>query len=465
MVNAVIKNIFFFDHNWSQINRVVRMFADLVQDSDLQIVLLSNRQPSHINGNLEVINILDVPQKKTLAELQKSYGYSLHKALVSERAFYDYSSFRRSQCYSRLSEEQIADKITPYVNALDYVIRERTDLIVEYWPDNFVSSVGEMIATHYGKLIAVPLTQYWWKDGALFMDRMNMTSTMIDMNYHMFYESPDLLDLEHLAEVFYKPLTTAFTPNKQSKMYRLIDRWQLIRNKQKYQPVSLWNWIVRRTSTVVSAVLIKTLIAREYVPRDEPFVIFPLHISPEAAILGTNPEMADQFDLIKKISMNLPYGVKLYVKMHPYEHLGLGLDYNFYRRLKVLPNVRVFDRKASLNDMLEHSRFLAIAILAGTSALDAVLKRKPTFVFGSTYYSVADCFFKPSNFQDFFDQLVSIMEGKFEFNERALNALLGALDKSIVRADVDLIAHDHANDLISEYPAIWQSYVEMLNQR
>ena len=113
MSNAVVQNVLFYDHNWSQIARIVRMFADLVRDLDVHVILLSDKQASHINGNLEVINILDVPQEKTLAELQASFGYSLHKTLVPERAFYDYSSFRRSQCYSRLSEEQISRKNHP----------------------------------------------------------------------------------------------------------------------------------------------------------------------------------------------------------------------------------------------------------------------------------------------------------------------------------------------------------------
>ena len=79
------------------------------------------------------------------------------------------------------------------------------------------------------------------------------------------------------------------------------------------------------------------LIPRHTEPRDEPFVIYPLNTSPEAALLGSYPELADQFSLIKNISMNLPYGVKLYVKEHPLAHLGLGLDFGFYRRLSALP--------------------------------------------------------------------------------------------------------------------------------
>ena len=56
------------------------------------------------------------------------------------------------------------------------------------------------------------------------------------------------------------------------------------------------------------------------------------------------------------------------------------------------------------------------------------------------------------------------MQGKFEFNDRALNAMLGALDKSVVRADIDLLAHDNQADQVSQYPSIWQSYVESCNK-
>lgn len=461
MEKTVVQNVLFWDHNYSHVASIVEAFANLTRGSGVHVIMLSDKRPSRLTENFEVINIRDVPQKKSLVELQQGYGYSLHRALVPERAFYDYSSFRRSQCYSRLSEEQIAEIITPYVNALDYAIRERADSFYDWWPDNFLSSVGQMISTNYKKTCAIPFPQYWWKDGSLVIDRMNMTSSVIDSNYELFYKNPDLLDKKQVANTFAKPLTSAFAV-KVSKLHALKERIGLIITRQKtYQPISLRNWIVRRVSTVVSSVLIKTLIVRELVPRDEPFVIFPLHISPEAAILGTVPELADQFGLIKNISMNLPYGVKLYVKQHPYEHVGLGLDYDFYRRLASLPNVRIFGKRAKLDTMLDHPRFLAVALLAGTSAIDTALKRKPVFVFGQTYYSIADCFIKPANFQDFFDQLTLIMRGKYEFNDRALNAILGALDKSVVRADVDLMSHKTMGELLSHYPRLWQACLEL----
>jgi hypothetical protein len=459
MVKKNNKTVLFYDHNWSHIERLVRQFSTLVQGLDIYVILLSDRKPSEIKDNLEIINIYDVTQKMTLIDMQKKFRNSLHKALIGERAFYDYSSFRRSQCYSRLSEEQIAETISPYVNGLEYVIRERADLIIEWWPDNFLSSVAQMIATEYKKPFAVFLPHYWWKDGALIIDRMNMTSQVIDDNYKYFFANPDLLDMEKLKKVYSKKVSLFFF--KQNKMYRLKDRLQLIVNRQKsYQPVSIRNWTVRRTSTFISSILIKICIPMERAPRDEAFVIYPLHISPEAALLGTVPELADQFSLIKNISMNLPFGVKLYVKQHPFEHLGLGLDYDFYRRLSALPNVRIFDKKSNLNQILESSGFLAMVVLAGTAAIDAALQRKPIFVFGQTYYSIAECFIKPKSFQDFYYQLRSIMQGNFQFHDRALNAMIGALDKSVVRADIDLTSKDNLTDVASQLPYIWRSYVE-----
>jgi len=244
-------------------------------------------------------------------------------------------------------------------------------------------------------------------------------------------------------------------------MYTLSMRIRQVLIRQKsYEPLSLRNWIVRKISKAWSATLIRAIIPRCLEPRDEPFVVYPLHIQPEASLLGTHPELADQFGLIKNISMNLPYGVKLYVKEHPYADLGLGLDYDFYRRLTALPNVRIFYGNARLDKLIEHPRFLAVAALSGTVCLDAAIKRKPVFIFGRAIFAAADCFLKPKNFEDFYAQLMSIRRGEFRFNERALYAMLNALDANIVRADVDFLAHSSANSLVMNFPHIMRRFVE-----
>ena len=169
----------------------------------------------------------------------------------------------------------------------------------------------------------------------------------------------------------------------------------------------------------------------------EKYLIYPLHVTPEAVLIGGSPEIADQFHIIKNISMNLPYGVKLYVKEHPDQIIGMGLGYDFYRRLATLPNVRILLACANLSNLLDSPSCLGVAVIAGTMGLEAALKRKAVFVFGNTIYSIADCFIKPRDWDDFFFLVKQISDGVFIFNEAALYAILGALDKCVVRGSID----------------------------
>lgn len=451
--------VLLIDRSWPMVGKVVQNFADSVRGSDIQIVFLSDKEPSGIIGNIETINIFDVPQQRTLEEMQAAYPFSLHKTLVTERSYYDYSSFRRSQCYSRLSEEQIAERVTPFANAFDYAVRVKADIVLEWFPDCFIPSLVGQIARYYGKPFRMFLQHYWWSDGAFFVDRLDSTSTLVNTNYWYYYDKPELCDHAKLDSIF-KAKKTLYAFSS-SEMYTLSMRIHQVLIRQKsYEPLSLRNWIVRKISKVWSATLIRAIIPRYLEPRDEPFVVYPLHIQPEASLLGTYPELADQFGLIKNISMNLPYGVKLYVKEHPYADLGLGLDYGFYRRLTALPNVRIFYGKARLDKLIEHPHFLAVAALSGTVCLDAAIKRKPVFIFGRSIFAAADCFLKPPNFEDFYAQIMSIQRGEFRFNERALYAMLKALDASVVRGDVDFLEHTNANSLFMSFTNIMHSYVE-----
>lgn len=451
--------VLFIDRAWPVVRQVVHAFASSVTTSDIQVLFLTDREPSGVVGNCETINIADVPQHRSLKELQGSYPFSLHKTLVPERAFYDYSSFRSSQRYSRLSEKEIADRVTPFANAFDFVIREKADLILEWYPDCFIPSLAGQIADYYSKPFKMILQHYWWNDGAFFIDRTDLTSSEIDAKYQHYYANSALCDRQRLDEVFRQKKTLYGFSS--SEMYTLSMRLRTVLNRQKsYEPPSIRNWVERRFSRAWSATLIRSLIRRRTEAEDESFVLYPLHISPEAALLGTSPELADQFGLIKNMSMNLPYGVQLYVKEHPYADLGGGIDYEFYRRLNTLPNVSVFHSSAALDKLMDHPGCVAIAVINGTLGLDAAIKRMPVFVFGRPLYGEAACFLKPSTFDEFGRQVAAIQRGEFHFDVRALYAMLNALDSSIVHADVDFGACRTSAELVMTFPRIWRRYLE-----
>ena len=120
----------------------------------------------------------------------------------------------------------------------------------------------------------------------------------------------------------------------------------------------------------------------------------------------------------------------------------------------------MYASSARLDKLLEHPRCLAVTALSGTVALDAAIKRKPVFIFGRAIFAAADCFLKPLNFDDFNAQLMTIIRGEFRFDDRALYAMLNALDASVVRADVDLASYPNSTELMMSFVFIWRSYVE-----
>lgn len=451
--------VLFIDRAWPLLTELVVDFQRNCQDTDIEVVLLSEFKKSGSLGKVEVINIYDVPQSRSLIQLQESYHFSIHKTLVTERSFYDYCSFRSSQSRSRLTEIEITEKVTPYANALDYLIRERVDIVIDWLQDSFVPSLAGAIANYYKKQFRMFLPHYWWSDGALVFDRMDQTSSVIDKYYEYYYSQPELCDRAALDGVFNTKKTLYVI--KQSKMYSIKHRILLFRNRQRsYEPISIRNWIIRRLSEKYSKAIITLFIRRERKPCDEKFVVYPLQTSPEASILGTYPEVADQFNIIKNVSMNLPYGVKLYVKEHPFDKVGAGLDLNFYKKLNSLPNVRIIRGKCSLSELLDHPKFIALVSLNGTSIIEAAFKRRPVFIFGRSFYGKADCFFRPGNYEEFYMQLGTVMRGEYQFNERALYAMLMALDKSVVKADVDMVV-DNSTSLLKLLPKIWASYIEL----
>ncbi len=252
------------------------------------------------------MNISDIPQSKNLVELQAQYDFSLHKTLVTERAFFDYSSFRKNQCYSNLSLTEVYRKIHPYISALDYLIRERADLVVEELGDNFLTSVAGRIAQHYQKTFYMAFMYYWFGNGFLLADRMDQTSSIVDGLYLKYRDTGAQLDRNPRLFLWTgKAVSLSFQRN-----YTFGSRLAQMANRIKtYEPLSLKHFILRRIAWGLSKLQIKLLLPFETQPKSEKFVLFPLHVTPEASLLGSVPGTGRPAFLHQEHSMNLPAGV------------------------------------------------------------------------------------------------------------------------------------------------------------
>jgi hypothetical protein len=432
-------NVLFIDRNDPHTIQWIRGFSEYVDPLEIKVYCISDREPSFESASLQILNIHDIPQRLSLEELQDKFDFSIFKALVVERSFVDYTSFRKHQQYSDLSLDDIGAIILPYLNAYDYVIREKVDLIIDSLADNFLTCIAEKVANFYKVKMIEKFLYYWWSDGFVPVDRPNQTSSILDDNYRHFYEFPEKIDHNAIADTFQRQ-ATSWQNDPPGFLESLIRRFRIVSNRNNsYEPISFRHWLFRRFAWAWSRLLYRMLIRKHGTTvKGERFVYFPLHVCPEAVLLGSTPEMADQFSLIKNISMNLPWGVKLYVKDHPAQQVGLSLNFDFYNRLQNLHNVRYFPPTISSETLFEAPGCLAVAVINGTVGLEAAMKaHKPVYVFGNAIYKEADCFIKPTDMQHFAKHLLAVSKGRFEFNHRAIEAMLMAFIATVVRGEVD----------------------------
>jgi len=421
------------DHSYRHLIGWAEKFANSI--SGFQVILLTDKSPSMVDGALEIINVNDVAQKLELDELQRKLTFSLYRALIVERAYFDYTNFTECECYSRVNLDEIGELVRRHVNALDEVIRTRADLVLGHFADNAIASLAAHIAEHYDVPYAAEYRTYWWPDGYIFLDRPDQTSSQVDHLYRQYYADQSSIDHETIEKVYGAKRVSFQYPD--NIVYPLRARLRkIIGSRHWHDPFSPINWLIRRSTYPLSQ-LMTAFFTRSLpgAPQGKRYVLFPMHVAPEANLLGSMPELADQFSLIKNISMNLPWGVRLCVKKHPGQRKWTGPRFDFFRKLAALKNVDVIDAGASAEGMLCDGNCIAVAVINGTLGLEAALKRKPVFVFGKAVYGVADCFLKPRSFDEFRQHIMAINQSRFQFDERAMWSILAALDAAVWHGD------------------------------
>ena len=445
------------DHSYLHLINWAEQFAKSV--AGIKVILVTDKSPSRIDGDLEVINVRDVAQKLSLDELQQRLNFSLYRALITERAYFDYTHFTQRECYSRLSLDEIEKRIRPHINALDVVIRTRADLVIGHMADNAIASLAAHIANQYGKPYVASTASYWSTDGLFIRDRIDQTSSRVDELYRRYYANQSSIDRSAIQ--------TARAARRFSHMYSditvygLRDRIKkIIGSRQWHDPFSPINWLTRRFCRLGSQFMI-AFFGRVLsdVPADKRYLLYPMHVAPEAALLGATPELADQFSLVKNISINLPWGVRLCVKEHPAQHRWSGPTFDFYQKLAALKNVDVISGKAPTERILRDPNCIAVAVINGTIGLEAAANHKPVFVFGRAIFGVADCFLKPKDFDEFRSQIMSIARGQFQFNEGAMWSILAALDAAVWHGDKEFALAKTGKEAALQTFSVFERYI------
>ena len=106
------------------------------------------------------------------------------------------------------------------------------------------------------------------------------------------------------------------------------------------------------------------------------YAFFPLHTEPEITLSVYSKPYLNQIEAVRLISHNLPVGMTLVVKEHPWS-IGKRTA-GYYRKLLEIPNVRLAHPGMSSRELV--SRAKLVTVIAGSIAFEGLILGKPVVV-------------------------------------------------------------------------------------
>jgi len=129
------------------------------------------------------------------------------------------------------------------------------------------------------------------------------------------------------------------------------------------------------------------LFRRVYVRRQDlsglDYAFFPLHTEPEVTLNVYSKPYLNQIEAVRLFSHNLPVGMKVVVKEHPWSVGKRPLSY--YRKLLEIPNVRLAHPGLTSRELIASARL--ITVIAGSIGFEGLILRKPVVVLGRTPFN------------------------------------------------------------------------------
>jgi hypothetical protein len=422
-----MRNVLFLGKSDRRIEEWAKAHAAVVKGDGGRVIFLSLYGADYNEDNFSYINCFNVKLKWSAAEIQRRIPVSINRAIACDRSLADYTWSSSYGSYSRYSLEQIERLAVVVGNALlEYM--PKVDYCIDGLFDNFVSPLAFYVSQTFGiKFYSIRLWQYWDTRFHV-VDAPHNVSSEVDRLYAKYYPRLNANMYPRVAEEFRQAY---FRPIEFSNQDNRVLRRQIIRDKMRsYERPSLPNLVRRRIDRFVGSFTSRALRFVPHAARPKQYVLWALHVMPEASILGTDPEVADQFSLIRRMSLNVPLGVQILLKAHPGERFGRDIAMSFVRHACALPNVSLVPETESIHTFLNDERCIAMATINGSVALEAVMADKPCFLFGRGIFSIADCFLKPSDDQQFFEQLMAILGGRYAIDKVALAAIILSMKRA-----------------------------------
>ncbi len=162
------------------------------------------------------------------------------------------------------------------------------------------------------------------------------------------------------------------------------------------------------------------------------YAFFPLHPEPEVTLGVYSKAYLNQIETTRLFSHNLPVGMKLVVKEHPWAIGKRPLSY--YRKLLEIPNVMLAHPTMRSRELISNARL--VTIIAGSIGLEALILKKPVVVLGRTPYNfLPNSMIRYSDSPDRLGNDIRHLLENYGYNEKALLSYIAAAMKDSVPVD------------------------------
>lgn len=165
------------------------------------------------------------------------------------------------------------------------------------------------------------------------------------------------------------------------------------------------------------------------------FIFFPLQYTPESSINIPNPFFVDQLRLIDLIRFNMPNDFQLVIKENP--SMNGRRKPSFFKELSKKSGVRL--ASDSLNTFEIMSKSKLVISVSGTACLEAFIIKKPSIVFGKTFFAPITNIFgiDYNNLKSTIDQYLNRKISENEIEESISRILENTFDFKCGAVDVD----------------------------
>lgn len=343
--------------------------------------------------------------KKELREIEERYNTNLEKIMVGDYDYYHHNQKKAQEAMLRIFRfwEDYLNKENPdyilgggqrFVNLIPYTVCKKRDtkfLIMSNTPFPHTFCFSEDMCGHI-----TTLNKYW---------ELNSEKKLTDEEKTKVEEYINsILSYEKRSEAFYLYDTTPRINLTKLKFFldRAYKSFFIERLRTPYsQP---WRGAYKYAVKIIRSKLSKILYSKPYY--NEKYIFFPLHVEWDSPILVWNPLFVNQLFLIRIISRNLPYGVKLYVKEHPCDTGGTEIRQLY--RIKRTPNVRLIKPEEDSLELIKKSEVMLV--IAGTAGWETLLLGKSLINVGKAYFETPDVTWKVRDLSIIGDIIKSAIE-------------------------------------------------------